>query len=97
MVDAKIQHHMLKLLKSQNSEVAEGTCWLVAELLGHDLTAPAILELKQLMFLSQRVIVPFAVNHWIISCRKPDVETPHSRSPYRWYVLLGQETCASRK
>ncbi|KAJ7913980.1 armadillo-type protein [Mycena leptocephala] len=60
MVDAKVQHHISKLLKSQSSEVTEGTCWLVAKLAGHDLTASAILKLnllalsKQLVILSRR-------------------------------------------
>jgi hypothetical protein len=56
MVKAKVQDHILELLKTQSSGV---TCQLVAVLLNHDLTAPAILELnlldlsKQLVFLLQ--------------------------------------------
>jgi hypothetical protein len=54
MVNAKVQDHILKLLKSQSMVVLGWTCLLVAELLGHELTAPTILELnlsKQLMLL----------------------------------------------
>jgi hypothetical protein len=59
MVDANVLDHVLKLLKSQSSEVAGWTCRLVAELFGHNLTLPAILSLnllnvsKQLMLLSR--------------------------------------------
>jgi hypothetical protein len=56
MVVAKVQDHILKLLKSQILGVAERSSLLVPRLLDHDLTAPAILELdlsdlsKQLLF-----------------------------------------------
>jgi hypothetical protein len=55
MVDAKVQDHILKLLKSQSTEVTNWTCWLVEELAGHEPTVPAILELnllKQLVVLA---------------------------------------------
>jgi hypothetical protein len=59
MVDAKVQDHILELLGSGGSAVAEYTCWLVTELASHEPTAPAILELnleyllKQLLLLSR--------------------------------------------
>jgi hypothetical protein len=56
VVDARVQDHILKLLKSRSSEFASWTCPLVVELAGHELTAPAILGLnllKQLIFLSR--------------------------------------------
>jgi hypothetical protein len=59
MVKAKVQDQILKLLKSQTPEALGRSCLLVARLLGHDLTAPTILELnlldlsKQLVCLSQ--------------------------------------------
>jgi hypothetical protein len=51
IVDAKAQDHILKLLKSQSLRVAGGTCLLVVELAGHELTVPAILELDLLNLL----------------------------------------------
>jgi hypothetical protein len=53
MVDAKVQEHILKLLKSQS---VYWTCQLVKELAGHEPTVPAILELnllKQLVVLAR--------------------------------------------
>jgi hypothetical protein len=53
MIDAKVQDHILKLLKSENSLV---TCLLVENLAGHKPTVPAILELnllKQLVVLAR--------------------------------------------
>jgi hypothetical protein len=55
MFNAKVQDHILKLLKSGSWEVAGGTCRLVTELLGHELTAPAILELNLLNLLKQLI------------------------------------------
>ncbi|KAJ7906080.1 RhoGEF Rgf2 [Mycena leptocephala] len=55
MVDAKVQDHILKLLKSQNVAVVGKICHLMAQLAGHELTAPAILQLnllKQLVVLA---------------------------------------------
>ena len=52
MVDAKVQDHILKLLKSYLFV----TCWLVEELAGHEPIVPAILELnilKQLVVLAR--------------------------------------------
>jgi hypothetical protein len=54
MVDAKVQDHILKLLKSQSQEVSSQTCRLVAELAGHEPTVSAILELN---ILKQLVVV----------------------------------------
>jgi hypothetical protein len=48
MVDAKVHDHILKLLKSASWEVMEWTCLLVAELAGHKLIVPAILDLELL-------------------------------------------------
>jgi hypothetical protein len=56
VVDARVQDHILKLLKSRSSEFASWTCPLVVELADHELAAPAILGLnllKQLIFLSR--------------------------------------------
>jgi hypothetical protein len=55
MVDAKVQDHILELLKSQNWRVTNWTHRLVIELAGHKPTVPAILELnllKQLVVLA---------------------------------------------
>jgi hypothetical protein len=48
MVDAKVQDHILKLLKSQSRGVVDQTCWLVVRLAGHEATVPAILDLNLL-------------------------------------------------
>jgi hypothetical protein len=56
IVEAKVQDHILKLLKSQKLRSVDGSCLLLTRLLDHDVTAPAILELnfsKQLMLLSR--------------------------------------------
>jgi hypothetical protein len=55
MVDAKVQDHILGLLKSQSWGVRRHTCLLTEKLAAHELTAPAVLELnllKQLVILS---------------------------------------------
>ncbi len=55
MVDAKVQDHILKLLKSQREIAVFRTCRLVERLAGHEPTVPAILELnllKQLVVLA---------------------------------------------
>jgi hypothetical protein len=55
MVDAKVQDHILKLLKSQDWMVTYRSCWLMEELAGHELTVAAILDLnllKQLVVLA---------------------------------------------
>jgi hypothetical protein len=55
MVDAKVQDRILKLLKSQNVAVVGKICHLMAQLAGHELTAPAVLQLnllKQLVVLA---------------------------------------------
>jgi hypothetical protein len=57
MVEAKVQDHILKLLKSQSLWVVGGTCLLVVELAGHELTVPAILELDLLNLLKQLVFL----------------------------------------
>jgi hypothetical protein len=46
MVDAKVQDHILNLLKSQSWGVTDWTCRLVEELAGHEPTVPAILDLN---------------------------------------------------
>jgi hypothetical protein len=54
MVDAKLQDHILNLLKSQRG-VVDQTCLLVKNLAGHEPTVPAILDLnllKQLVVLA---------------------------------------------
>jgi hypothetical protein len=55
MVDAKVQDHILKLLQSQRSEVAEGICLLMAELARYDFAVLAILELD-LVNLSKQLV-----------------------------------------
>jgi hypothetical protein len=55
MVDAKVQDHILKLLKSLVWRVTYRTCRLMEELAGHEPIVPAILELnllKQLVVLA---------------------------------------------
>jgi hypothetical protein len=55
MVDAKVQDHILKLLKSQSSRVRYWTCRLMEELADHEPTVLAILDLnllKELMVLT---------------------------------------------
>jgi hypothetical protein len=55
IVDAKVQEHISKLLKSQSSGVVEWACRLVAELASHEPTVLTILELdllKQLVVLA---------------------------------------------
>jgi hypothetical protein len=55
MINAKVQDHILKLLKSQHSEVTYWTHQLVKELAGQEPTVPAILDLnllKQLVVLA---------------------------------------------
>jgi hypothetical protein len=52
MVDAKVQDHILKLLKSQDWGVVNQACSLVDKLASHEPTVPAILDsnlLKQLV------------------------------------------------
>jgi hypothetical protein len=59
MVNAKVQDHILKLLKSQSTVVADCTCSLMKALARHEPTVPAILELsmlKQLVVLAGWVI-----------------------------------------
>jgi hypothetical protein len=55
MVNAKVQDHILKLLKSQNLMVINCTCKLMASLAGHEPTVLTILDLnllKQLVVLA---------------------------------------------
>jgi hypothetical protein len=58
LVDAKVQDHILKLLKYRRSwGVPKYLCLLIQKLAGHELTAPAVLELnllKQLVILSRQ-------------------------------------------
>jgi hypothetical protein len=56
MVDAKVQDHILKLLKSRKLGLKAETCWLLLRLASHKPTVPAILELnllKQLVVLAE--------------------------------------------
>jgi hypothetical protein len=48
MIDAKVQDHIFKLLKSQSGGIRDWTCWLVHKLAGDEPTVLAILELNLL-------------------------------------------------
>jgi hypothetical protein len=55
MVYAKVQDHILKLLKLQSSDIVTRSCSLMEELAGHETTVLAILEpnlLKELVVLA---------------------------------------------
>jgi hypothetical protein len=59
LVDAKVEDHILKLLKSRSLGVKPETCRLLATLASHESTVPAILELnilKQLVVMTGWVI-----------------------------------------
>ena len=56
LVNAKVQDHILTLLKSQSWGVLDWTCKLMKELAGHEPTVLAILDLnllKQLVVLAK--------------------------------------------
>jgi hypothetical protein len=72
LVNAKVQDHIFKLLKSQGSWVATQTCQLMEVLAGHKPTVPAILELNPLKQLV--VLAGWVIGSDRLSCRKLDVE-----------------------
>ncbi|KAJ6531049.1 armadillo-type protein [Mycena capillaripes] len=51
IVTAKMLDHVLELLESQSSNVREETCLLIGRLIGHESTAPAVLDLKPCLWL----------------------------------------------